>query len=288
MSMKARYVTAKEIKEYKPEELIKFLKKNLNFDGVDLENLEIIREQEVSGRSFLNLTHESYGRWGMPSGLACSIANFAKKCKKKKLDPRKLLTKHGVENGRIIDMPQFTPKIHKIDDKDDYFLHCLKDIHLRLNNMGTIDESNETICCEYISTILHACIHITRKLTGKNISIYMQFDGKNAGRVNYVINASEKLICVTGGKQHQIDIEFAQNVTQCNSAYKTNQKKRKAEEKHDYIFGIVTTTTAWYFLLYTPDGISCTSRNPLNIRFVESALEEGSEEEKDLHKNLVC
>jgi hypothetical protein len=76
--------------------------------------------------------------------------------------------------------------------------------------MGTIDESNETICCEYISTILHACIHITRKLTGKNISIYPQFDGKNAGRVNYVINASEKLICVTGGKQHQIDIEFAQ------------------------------------------------------------------------------
>ena len=48
----------------------------------------------------------------------------------------------------------------------------------------------------------------------------------------------------------------------------------------------MTTATEWHFLLYTPDGISCTSRNPLNIRFVESALEEGSEDEKELCKNV--
>ena len=47
----------------------------------------------------------------------------------------------------------------------------------------------------------------------------------------------------------------------------------------------MTTATEWHFLLYTPDGISCTSRNPLNIRFVETALEEGSEDEKELCKN---
>jgi hypothetical protein len=35
-----------------------------------------------------------------------------------------------------------------------------------------------------------------------------------------------------------------------------------------------------------PDGLSCTSRNPLNIRFVESALEEGSKDEKELCKNV--
>jgi hypothetical protein len=47
------------------------------------------------------------------------------------------------------------------------------------------------------------------------------------------------------------------------------------------LFGIVTTaTTEWHFLLYTPDGISCTSRNPLNIHFVETALE------KELCKNV--
>ena len=48
----------------------------------------------------------------------------------------------------------------------------------------------------------------------------------------------------------------------------------------------MTTATEWYFLLYTSNGISCTSKNPLNIRFVESALKEGSEEEKELHKNV--
>ena len=48
----------------------------------------------------------------------------------------------------------------------------------------------------------------------------------------------------------------------------------------------MTTATEWYFILYTSDGISCTSRNPLNIRFVESALKEGSEDEKELHKNV--
>jgi hypothetical protein len=74
---------------------------------------------------------------------------------------------------------------------------------------------------------------------------------------------------------------------QCESAYRTNKRKRKADDAfYDYIFGIVTTATEWYFLLYTPDGISCTSKNPLSIHFVESTLKEGSEEEKELYKSV--
>lgn len=45
---------------------------------------------------------------------------------------------------------------------------------------------------------------------------------------------------------------------------------------YDYIYGIVTTATVWYFILYASEGISCTNKNPLNIRFSESALKEGS------------
>ena len=52
------------------------------------------------------------------------------------------------------------------------------------------------------------------------------------------------------------------------------------------IYGIVTTATEWYFILYASDGISRTSKNPLNIRFTESALEEVSEEENVLRKNV--
>ncbi|GBC08373.1 hypothetical protein RclHR1_08070007 [Rhizophagus clarus] len=45
-------------------------------------------------------------------------------------------------------------------------------------------------------------------------------------------------------------------------------------------------TSEWYFILFTSDGISSTSKDPLNIRFSESVLKEGSEEEKDLVKNV--
>ena len=81
-----------------------------------------------------------------------------------------------------------------------------------------------------------------------------------------------------------------QNVIKCKGAYQTNKRKRKADDafdkEYDYPFGIVTTATEWYFLLFTSDEISCTIRNPLNIRIVKSALEEGSEDEKKLHKKV--
>uniref|UniRef100_U9SS37 Uncharacterized protein n=1 Tax=Rhizophagus irregularis (strain DAOM 181602 / DAOM 197198 / MUCL 43194) TaxID=747089 RepID=U9SS37_RHIID len=47
-----------------------------------------------------------------------------------------------------------------------------------------------------------------------------------------------------------------------------------------------TTATEWYFILFASDGISYTSKNTLNIWFSKSALKEGSEEEKELHKNV--
>ena len=57
-------------------------------------------------------------------------------------------------------------------------------------------------------------------------------------------------------------------------------------DDYDYIYGIITTATEWYFILFASDGILCTSKNPLNIQFSESALKEGSKKEKELHKNV--
>lgn len=79
--------------------------------------------------------------------------------------------------------------------------------------MGTVNQSNEAIRCEYISAILHACVHITKNLTGKYIRINPQFEiigGESTGRVDYAIGALEELFCITEGKQFQIDIGFAQ------------------------------------------------------------------------------
>ncbi|CAG8528759.1 hypothetical protein C2G38_2182713 [Gigaspora rosea] len=42
--------------------------------------------------------------------------------------------------------------------------------------MGTVVDSNEAIRCEYISSILHVCIRIVKKLTGKEISLNLQLE----------------------------------------------------------------------------------------------------------------
>ncbi|UZO29045.1 uncharacterized protein OCT59_022540 [Rhizophagus irregularis] len=66
------------------------------------------------------------------------------------------------------------------------------------------------------------------------------------------------------GKQHQISIGFAQYSMVCNVRAPTKPtRKQKADtafgEDYDYLYGIITTATEWYFLLYTTEGISCTS-----------------------------
>ena len=87
-------------------------------------------------------------------------------------------------------------------------------------------------------------------------------------------------------------IGFAQNLVQCESVLQVNKKNRKHksgeafEKDFGYIYGIITTASDWYFILCASDGIPSTSKDPINIRFSDSALKEGSEEEKDLHKNV--
>ncbi|RGB29279.1 hypothetical protein C1646_766761 [Rhizophagus diaphanus] len=71
---------------------------------------------------------------------------------------------------------------------------------------------------------------------------------------------------------------FIQNLIQCESVLQVNKKNRKCKsdeafgEDFDYIYGIIITTSEWYFILFALDGIS--------------TLKEGSEEEIDLCKNV--
>src|SRR3954449_6672164 len=162
--------------------------------------------------------------------------------------------------------------------------------------MGTmLADSNEAMRCEYISAILYASLYIVKRITKKELTLAPQLEvvgEESTGRVDYAIKALEELICITEGKLHQVVMGFAQNLIQCESALQVNKNKRKRKsgeafgDDYDYIYGIVTTATEWYFILFASDGISCTSKNPLNIRFTESALKEGSEEEKELCKNV--
>jgi len=61
-------------------------------------------------------------------------------------------------------------------------------------------DTNEATRCEFISSILHASIAITRKLTNKEIHIELQGDisGEEAsGRVDYIISGIEDLLYIT-------------------------------------------------------------------------------------------
>jgi hypothetical protein len=149
---------------------------------------------------------------------AVVLADFAKECKEKKKRAfcsyrslKEVLAKYNIEDSRITAIPQFIPSkylydvsllstFHNIENEDEALHHCINDIRIRINNMGTVADSNEAVRCEYISTILHACIRIVKKLTGKEISLNPQLEvvgEESGGRVDYAIKCIEELIAIT-------------------------------------------------------------------------------------------
>ncbi|CAB4434033.1 unnamed protein product [Rhizophagus irregularis] len=273
------FTLADEIKKYKTHVLIEFLQKEEDLE-LDDDDLEIIRKEKVNGRDFLKLTEEKLERHGMKLGPASRLADFAKECKERKKrsfssykilkDLKEVLAKYGIDGNGIGAIRQFLPKTYTLEDDDEELIQCVREIKRRLGNMGTLLDSNEAMRCEYISAILHASLYIVKRITEKEITLAPQLE-------------------LRSWKLYQVVMGFAQNLVQCESALQVN-KKRKADtafrEDFDYIYGIVTTATDWYFILYASDGICCTSKNPLSIRFTESALKEGSEEEKELFRNV--
>ncbi|CAG8578223.1 8651_t:CDS:2, partial [Ambispora leptoticha] len=211
-----------------------------------------------------------------------------------RLHLKEVLAKYDLNNG-VTSIPQFKPDIHQFDDDDEEFLHCVKDIKNRLSNMGTVVDSNEAMRCEYISAILHASIRIVRRITEKGLTITPQFEivgEESTGRVDYAIKkiidkVIEDIICVTEGKQYQVSIGYAQNLMQCKSSYQTNERKRKADEAfgdsyYDYIYGIVSTGTDWHFILYSTEGIFCTSETEYHISLTKAVLDNDT----DLRKGV--
>jgi hypothetical protein len=291
---------SEEIKNYNTESLIEFLRGQEHLQLKDA-HFNILREQKIEGRAFLNITKDGYLSWGLKEGPATVLVNFAKECKEQMKrsfssykDLRSVFKKFGIDYNSLADIPQFSPPSFSLSNDDEELRECIKDIKLKLGNMGTVVfDSNEAVRCEYISTILHAAINIARRITKKELTLIPQFEingEENTGRRDYSIKALEELIHVTEGKQYAINVGFVQNVMKCESAFQANKRKRKADiafgEEFDYLYGIITTATEWYFLLYSSDGISCTSKNPLYIRLSEAALTENSEEDLKLCKNV--
>ena len=49
------------------------------------------------------------------------------------------------------------------------------------------------------------------------------------------------------------------------------------EDYFAYLYGIVTTGMEWHFIIYTPDGIYCTSGSEYQINLTKSAIKENPE-----------
>jgi len=246
---------------------------------------------------------------------ATRLGHFAKEVKEKKLrayssfrtqaDVKEVLAKYKLGDS-ISSIPQFQPAIHKLEDTNEALMHCIKELRLRLKNLGGLaPDSNEAVRCEFISPILHASVSLLEDLI---LSPQFEVVGdETTGRVDYAIkklldSLREEIVCITEGKQHQVAIGFCQNLLQIESACQTNKRKRKAEEafanEYDYMYGIVTTgrayysffflesfanpslvslATEWYFILYTTEGIYCTSDTDYHISFKKSSLDNEDE-----------
>ncbi|GBB85885.1 hypothetical protein RclHR1_01840046 [Rhizophagus clarus] len=129
---------------------------------------------------------------------------------------------------------------------------------------------------EYISTILHTALSL---LEGLIITPQMKITGEiNTGRVDYAIkkildDLLEEIICITEGKQNQATMGICKNLLQCRSAcdmnINMNKKKRKVDEafdpNYDYIYGIVSTGTDWYFILHSTEELRKNVKRVLEV-----------------------
>ncbi|GES76658.1 hypothetical protein GLOIN_2v1502041 [Rhizophagus clarus] len=205
------------VENWNTETLINFLKEqNLKLDNNDFK---ILCKEKITGFLFFDLTEEKF----------CSIS-FA-------LRPATLLAK----------------EVQTLKEKLKCMFFLYKSLKEVLMKYGIDGICNEAMCCEYISTILHASLYIVKRIiSDKELTLVPQLEvigEESTGQVDYAIKTLEELICIMEGKLHQVTMGFAQNLVQCESTLQVNKKDRKRKsgdvfgEDFDYIYGIITTAS---------------------------------------------
>ncbi|CAG8700226.1 12350_t:CDS:2, partial [Racocetra fulgida] len=185
------------VENWNTEALITFLQKQkLN---VDEEVFNVLRKAEVNGQSFLMMTEDKF----IKAGVALEVFKLYK-----------------ISGDSIIDIPQFEP------GDNSSLCFCVEDIKRKLENMGSVIDSNEAMRYEYISTILHASVTILKSIIKDRIRVLPQFEVSGINdRVDYVIKkimdqSAEEILCITEGKPYQLKLGVLQNIVQCKSSQK--------------------------------------------------------------------
>src|SRR5204863_351626 len=134
--MSTELTLAEEIKSWKVEELIEFLKQ----EDLMLEDahFDILRNQEMTGRAFLKTSIQQFMSYGLKGGPATVLADFAKECVEQKKrafssyktlkDLRSVLKKYGIDSNNLADIPQFKPSSFSLTNDNEELQQCIRDI----------------------------------------------------------------------------------------------------------------------------------------------------------------
>ncbi|CAG8688677.1 22092_t:CDS:2, partial [Dentiscutata erythropus] len=193
----------------------------------------ILRKAKVNGQSFLMMTKDKFIEAGVAFSPAIILAKEAELLKSRTIrsyhtieNLREVLKSYKISGDSIIDIPQFEPVTHKLEVDNSSLCFCIEDIKRKLENMGSVIDSNEAMRYEYISAILHASVTILKSITKDRIRVSPQFrvSGINDyGRVDYAIRkiidqSAEEILCITEGKPHQLKMGVLQNIMQCKAS----------------------------------------------------------------------
>ena len=177
------------VENWDTETLIDFLKEqNLKLEK---KHYDILRNEEITNLSFLDMTEEKLRSYGFKGGPATLLAKEAKTLKEKPKRAffsyrslKEVLAKYGIDSI-------FSLQTHEIQDSNK---HCMVEILVRLKNYGSlVFDSLEAMRNEYVVAILHTAINITRDATGKEFSMrpeYKIIGDESSGRVDYAIKVS--------------------------------------------------------------------------------------------------
>ena len=149
------------VENWDTETLIDFLKEQSL--KLEKKHFDILREEEINGLSFLDLTREDFERYGFKGGPATLLAKEAKTLKEKPKRAfssyrslKEVLTKYGIDSNGTDTIPIFSLQTHEIQDTDKHFEHCMDNILFRMKHYGSLVlDSLESMRNEYVSTILH-------------------------------------------------------------------------------------------------------------------------------------
>src|SRR5204863_4763800 len=121
------------VENWDTETLINFLKEqNLKLDNDDLG---ILRNEKITGLSFLDMTEEKLRSYGFKGGPATLLAKEAKTLKEKPKRAfysyrslKEVLIRYDLESEGTDTIPLFSLQTHEIKDSNKHFEHCMAEI----------------------------------------------------------------------------------------------------------------------------------------------------------------